>query len=182
MPREPLERFHELLRRRGGRRIRLDELRQAFVDADPVQQANSAMNSALKAALDAGCERGWWSLSRLVDRHSPQRLPQFVLLAPEAERPPARDLAFPWHPAMLFAAELTNRQQIESAQAISRFLSAREGRPLRPVPMNERSFQIFGDEKRLDRYVEDGALFGGRLPLARLAVMEVFDPISLRRF
>ncbi len=82
-----------------------------------------------------------------------------------------------WLPEMAFAASLRNVQQIGAARAINAFLKQRPDlNP--PIPLRERSLQIFGDEKRLDTLADArGYLLNGGVHLTDLGCFRVPQPI-----
>lgn len=85
----------------------------------------------------------------------------------------------PWLSELSICAELKHPVLIEAAVAINDFLIERR-KNLIPVPMRERSLQIFGDEKRLDALVRNGTLFGGKVPISVIGAIEVEQPLVYR--
>lgn len=73
-----------------------------------------------------------------------------------------------------------NPVQLVAAKCINDFLLRRRG-TLRPVPIKERSLQIFGDEKRLDAMKTGDTLFQDRLALATLGAFQVPQPLPYRQ-
>jgi hypothetical protein len=105
---------------------------------------------------------------KLFDRTGNPPLPLWVELdggGEEAES--TREAAFnhrahPWHPALAWVGGLGALRQAEVLLAVDRFLKG-SARTAPIVPHRERSLQLFGDEKALDRLLV-GNLFGeGRL-------------------
>lgn len=103
--------------------------------------------------------------------------PRWIRLPPTKEPRERFDhRAFPWNPALSFlAGERGLPTGIrEAALAIQRFLAS--GGASRPqVPVKERSFDIFGEEKRLDGLRHSEILFGpgkASLELLRCYVVE----------
>ncbi len=105
----------------------------------------------------------WVELS-VPDQHQPQ--PQ-----------PHNHRTIAWPATMRFVSELPRVRNLEELLAIRRFLAAGgTNRPL--VPIRERSLDLFGDEKRLDK-LRKGALFRpGRLSLDLLRCHEVAPPLT----
>ena len=86
----------------------------------------------------------------------------------------------PWRPELAWAAtaELT-RAQLATLQQLNGWF--RDARPTRDVPMRERSLEIFGDEKALDKLVTS-VLFGpGRLSLTQLRAYRSRPPLPAVR-
>jgi hypothetical protein len=107
-------------------------------------------------------------------------LPAWISLRiPPSEIVRLNPASIPWLPELAFCAELIHPSLIETAFKINEFLIARRHN-LIPVPLRERSLQIFGNEKKLDSLARDGALFSGRLPLSVIGAFEVEHPLSYR--
>lgn len=107
--------------------------------------------------------------------------PRWVRLPPAKETKEKFDhRGFPWNPALCFlAGERGLPSGIrEASLAIQRFLASGGGsRP--QVPVKERSFDIFGNEKRLDGLRHSEILFGpGRVSLGLLRCY-VVEPIPV---
>lgn len=112
--------------------------------------------------------------------------PRWIRLPPgkERRREEFDHRAFPWNPALCFlAGERSLPGGIrEAALAIQRFLvSGGAARP--PVPVKERSFQVFNNEKRLDALRHSEILFGqGKLSLESLRCYVVEPTPVAERF
>jgi hypothetical protein len=91
---------------------------------------------------------------------------------------------FPWNPALCFLASERGLPKgiREAALAIQRFfVSGGSARP--PVPVKERSFDIFGEEKRLDGLRHSEILFGpGKISLEFLRCYVVEPTPVAERF
>lgn len=73
----------------------------------------------------------------------------------------------PWHPALGFIADLTSLPNVEDLLALDRWLrAASPDEPL--VPIKERSWEIFGHEKKLEALVATRVFEVGRLTLDSL--------------
>jgi len=178
--------FDEALRAVAGGRLRVHraELWRAFQLAHPAEAVAGdardrllhrlrelASGGQLRLPADRGA--GW-------DRSARPALPEWVTIARAAPAPrPVDPAAIPWAPELAFVAS-TPGVDLEAALAIQAFL-ATGGRARPRVPMRERSVQLFGDEKRLDRLVR-GALFApGRLDLATLRCFSMAPPLALEQ-
>ena len=84
-----------------------------------------------------------------------------------------------WVPELAFAGSEKGPRRTTLA-AINRFLCKYRGIALHEVPVNERSLQIFGNEKRLETYLDpDGfTLFGGRIPVGLIGCRPVTPPLA----
>lgn len=174
------EAFVEKLRAHGNKRVPLEKLRTYFAEACP-ELAHAPDRSALllrllhqlhdeqRITLPA---KGSW------ERIGNPLMPKFVVVAAEAEESvDYRSIA--WLPVFGFWVQL-NSVQLRDAALINDFLKKHPG-PLTPIPLNERSLQIFGDEKRLSRMDTRGnALFSGRLPLVTIGAFHLAPPLPYR--
>jgi hypothetical protein len=111
--------------------------------------------------------------------------PQWVrLVATRAPRDLFDHRGFPWNPALSFlAGEKTLPTGIrEAAVSIQQFL-LKDGLSRPFVPVKERSFDIFGEEKRLGALQHSGILFGpGKLSLNQLRCYVVEPTPVAERF
>jgi hypothetical protein len=153
------------LTRRVPALIGADDRWTLFVDA--LRQADAAG----VVVLPAKSGKGWL-------RYTDPILPAWIKLPPEVAQADSFDhRSFGWCRQLTFLAKerLLKRSVRNSALDIQRFF-AHEGewRPI--VPVKERSYSIFGDEKKLDEIAETATLFGpGRLTLAELRC-QVVEP------
>ena len=170
--------FEEELRAFGKRRIRLQELRVALLRARPdtvdAPNLRQLLLDALRelqnrCALDLPGQ-GW-------DTSGMPALPRTVRLLdmPELQR---NRTALAWLPALAFAAEERHPVRRADLEAINAFLLSARGREVVAVPTRERSLQIFGDEKRLDK-IRKGkpGLYDGRISLDDLRCYPVAPPL-----
>jgi hypothetical protein len=107
-------------------------------------------------------------------------LPKWVALVREAQVTDTCNYSdVPWVPERGFWPKL-KPVQLADAKAINDFLLRRRD-SLTPVPIKERSLEIFGDEKRLDALRKGISLFMGQLPLAALGAFMVPLPLPYRQ-
>jgi len=93
----------------------------------------------------------------------------------------ARARAIPWAPELRFVANMRPGVSLECLLKLQEFF-ADGGRDRQPVPLKERSLQIFGDEKRLDALFRGSSLFApGRLTLEQLRCFAVSEPLAWER-
>lgn len=133
-------------------------------------------------------------LLRLKSSKYRPNLVQRVLIPVEAERRlaalfgdpvepdlPGPDLsAMPWEPEFAFVRDTRTGLSLDDLVRMNRFLA--EGGRSRPIiPIKERSVQIFGDEKRLDALLVTAPFRTGRITLATLRCVQVFEPFGWRR-
>ena len=172
--------FEEALRALGKRRIRLPELRNAYLRAHPDAFNAPDLRQLLLEALRR-LER-----DELADLPTPGRgwdtsgspaLPRTARLRDVARARPA-PMAHAWLPVLAFAADERHPVRRADLQAINAFLLSTRDRSLSSVPTRERSLQIFGNEKRLDDLRKgEPTLFEGRISLDDLHCYAVAPPL-----
>jgi hypothetical protein len=156
------------------RRIRLDELWKVLDEVEPATRTDSRRRRILDgliAELAAAGEVGL-PAERSYDRTELPALPAFLSLRREIVTPePSRRPAV-WHPALSWvSASRLVPSQLERLERVNDWLQV--SRDSLVVPSRERSVEIFGDEKALDRLI-GGALFTpGRLSLELLRCRRV---------
>ena len=162
-----------------------EELWRLLDEADPTSAGQSTRRALLAAVVSELAAAGLVRLpsARLMDRAAQPALPQRVTLlgrAPTAPSPRLVARAVAWRPELAWAAtaELTRAQVVTLKQLNAWF---RDVKPTCDVPMRERSLEIFGDEKALDR-LAGSALFGpSRLSLAQLRAYRSRPPLPTAR-
>jgi len=169
----------------GRRRLTLDECWTALYDAEPTLFTAAEKRQVLADRLAVLAKEGAIQLcvARSYDRSEQPPLPRFItLLDSVANSPSMIDAAgFPWRPPLTWAADLDlTQEEFGALQAINSFL--RDGGGNRPiVPSQERSLEVLGHEKALDR-LSRGRLFApGRLSWSFLRARRVSPPFAWRR-
>lgn len=173
--------FVERLTASPKKRIALAQLRQLYFEFHPEVQNHPERSSRLLQALQSLADDGVLTLPApdSWERLGQPVLPKWVTLVRESTSAPARDFArVPWVPELGFWTEL-KPSQLEAAFVINEYLLRRRN-SLFPVPIKERSLEIFGDEKRLDTMRSSNTLFSGRLPLEALGAFVVPPPLPYR--
>lgn len=172
-------RLAALLAERAGpaRRVSLDNVWAGASDLWPDAVRRPDARAELNRHLNAASEIGLLELSVRKDRAGVPLLPAFVTL-PAVPRPTAPQRArVAWHSALAWAAgvRLSERQHARLL-AVDRWL--RDGGPTRPmVPSEERSLELFDDEKAIRDYDGGDTLWGpGRLSLALLRCERTLTP------
>lgn len=175
--------FLDALLAEAGNRRRIERIAvwRAFRAAHPVEALAGDARERLAArlvalardgAVELPAERGaGW------DRSARPPLPEWVRLPKAAEGPAAFDpLAVHWAPELGFVPALPRIDHPDDLLAIQAFFAS-GGRERPVIPMRERSVQIFGDEKRLDRLVNTPLFSEGRLTLAMLRCFAMAPPL-----
>lgn len=165
------------------RKVRLTELWRLFDDVDPASRTQGQRRALLADTITELAEAGLVRAPShaAYDRTERPVLPRFLWLpADEAAVPPRPPVV--WHPDLSWAADArlppAHRRALER---INRWLHSHRD-PL-VVPMRERSMEIFGDEKTLDRLPATGLFGPGRLTFdllrcRRVAPRFVAEPVG----
>ncbi|MFE6555178.1 Wadjet anti-phage system protein JetD domain-containing protein [Streptomyces sp. NPDC057746] len=160
---------------------------EAFREALPGPASGENARSTLATLLYEIAEQGIINLPTARAKWDAGRpaLPEQVRLptaAPVKSSGPRRQVS--WRPELdwAYSARLTASQS-EDLLACNRWLRDTHNHPDRrtPLPLRERSYEIFRQEKRLDALIT-GALFApGRLTLEQLATYREPPPLTYRR-
>jgi hypothetical protein len=162
-----------------------DELWQLLDEADPSSAGHASRRALLAAVVTELVDASVVQLpsARLMDRTAHPPLPKRVSLLGRSPQPPSPRRvarAVPWRPELAWAAtaELTHAQ-LDTLQLLNVWF--RDAEPTCDVPMRERSLEIFGNEKALDRLV-GSVLFGpNRLSLSQLRAYRSRPPLPVVR-
>jgi hypothetical protein len=140
-------------------RLSLDGIWRVFLQWRPELATAVSKRAELARWIEQARETGAFKLpkgKRLYDRTASPPLPAWIAFPIERNETELFDhRAYPWHPVMAFVASLPRLGNADDALAINRFLVADRSPPR--APSKERSYEIFGDEKRL------AAVLGGIL-------------------
>lgn len=164
----------------GRLRVPIATIWTAFQRAFPLEaaapDARERLGLRLAALAEAGEVRLPAARGPAWDRSATPPLPAWVALTRPVAAPEAVDpTTIAWAPELAFVAT-SPHVDVPAALAIQRFL-AEDGRARPLVPMRERSVQLFGDEKRLDRLVRTPLFAPGRLTLATLRCFPMAPPL-----
>ena len=172
--------FEEALFALGKRRIRLTELREAYLCAHPDALNAPNLRQLLLEALrrlerdevvDLPATRRTW------DTSGSPALPRTAYLR-DVTRPRRSSNAHAWLPALSFAADERHPTRRADLRAINAFLVYARDKSITEAPTRERSLQIFGNEKRLDAIRKgESTLFEGRISLDDLHCYTVAPPL-----
>lgn len=177
--------FHAALDARSAKAtISRDTLFEVFGTVVPHLDDAGARRVALAAALDELAEKKVVQTPKERHRWDAGRpaLPATIRLRrPAAARhtPPA----MVWRPELAWASTVhLAPSQIEHLKAVNRWLrdTSTSQRAREPLPMRERSYEIFGDEKRLEALLATSLFAPGRLSLQLLHCFRMPIPLTLR--
>ena len=164
---------------RSRRTLRLDEIWQLYAEADPASAGRPGRRAELAAALTTLEEAGVITCSRTADRSAKPPLPRQVTLSTAPTRPGAAVLAraTAWRPELAWAASARlTTGQVHALTAVNTWLRDR-GRDTDRAPLRERSLEVFGQEKTLDRLLGTGLFGSGRLTLELLRTFRAHPPL-----
>lgn len=161
-------RLAELIGEWPRARVPLLDLWRLLDKVDPASRTDGERRSVLARLLDelASAEVIGLPSARSYDRTELPPLPRFVTVSrPNAEPPVRRDVL--WHPELSWvpAARLAPSQMDQLALVNAWLFRHRDDLI---VPVRERSLEIFGDEKALDRLLPTNLFAPDRLSLSIL--------------
>jgi hypothetical protein len=143
---------------------------------------HGGQREALMAVLDELRENGLVEFPRsdkLWDRSALPHLPAWVNKLPPKKQ--AKDVArVIWSPELAFLAEQIIRQDSPWVK-VDAWLKKCRGKKLELKPIRERSLEIFGDEKALDRVVGLTPFKQGQISLESLGCFYVPEPIPWKQ-
>jgi len=178
--------LHEELGALGRRRVMLEDLRRAFHRAAPDAVAAPDQRERLFSALDELARQGHLRFPAgpaAWDRGAEPPLPRSVLLPggdAVSVSGPGPAVRYPWRPELAFAATLSLEERaFESLRLVNGWLRDCPG-PHRTVPARERSLEVFGDEKALDRIARTRLFGPGRLSYTLLSCEPLSPPFIWR--
>jgi hypothetical protein len=155
------------------RRVQLAELWQLLDDADPATRANARRRRIMSDLIEELSDGNIIELPAAAsyDRTELPVLPRFVRLSQRREPVPSLPPVV-WHPALSWVprARLT-RSQEEALRLVNWWVH--HNRDNLVVPSRERSLEIFGDEKAIDRMIGTGLFGPNRLSLEILRCRRV---------
>jgi hypothetical protein len=178
-----LQKFEALLRERSGGRKRAnlrEEIWPSFNSVYGELRDGRHPRSLLAEVLDELKSDGIVSFPKgrtLFDREASPSLPVWIeFVAEQDEAALGFDhRLYPWHPSLAWIADLAALRQVVPLQAIDAFLKG-PARNAPIVPHRERSLQILGDEKALDRILVSNLCAPGRLSLELLRCQRLSPP------
>lgn len=175
------ERLAEELAGMAGRRKRIlaEECDAALIEVEPALEWDPGRRAQLAEALSALESAGVLQWSAKRDRSVRPELPAFVTLDVNAAPTEVADERYVvWRPELAWAHDLTlSPSELDVLSAVQAFVRDRPAAPL--VPHRERSLELFGDEKRLDRLIRGRLFEEGRLSLLLLACEWTPPPIPV---
>lgn len=155
----------------------LDQLRPDIEGATAKRATLAAILEELteQAAITTPKDRQRWDAGRPA-------LPTTIRLhRPSSKR--AKPPAMVWRPELSWASATTlTPNQISNLHDINRWLRDTSATPgQEPIPMRERSHEIFGDEKRLETLLPTSLFAPGRLTLNTLRCQRLPVPLAVRK-
>lgn len=168
---------------RSGNTISLNDLWTVWADVDPSGAGRAEGRTELAATIAELTEVGIVSQSATQDRSASPALSTRLTWTPPAATPSAAVLArtVAWRPELswVVSARLTVGQ-VETLRKVNVWLRD-HGRDTDRAPLRERSLQVLGNEKALDRALTTGLFTDGRLTLDLLRTFRSRPPLPTRR-
>lgn len=167
---------------RPGNTISLTDLWTVWAEVDPSSAGRAERRTELAATIHELTEAGIVSRSATQDRTASPALPTRLTWTPRPATPSAAALArtVAWRPELswVVSARLTVGQ-VETLRKVNVWLRD-HGRDTELAPLRERSLQVLGDEKALDRALTTGLFTDGRLTLSLLRTFRSHPPLPSR--
>ena len=181
----PAQRLLEGLDGLGRVQVALPAVLKAWAAAAPERSLDGDRFAALVAALDELAATGMVELParRSWDRTVVPALPRFVRLPAARRRRPGRPWRDdPWCAELSWASGLVvlAEEHFATLVAVNRWLAG-PGREAPVLPIQVRSLEIFGDEKRLLALTATSLFAPGRLSLELVAARRYPPPIAHER-
>lgn len=155
----------------------------AYLDTFPKEKYNAGREASLSALLSEMESLGIISLPsktgpgwKKLPYHSE---PLWIRVIREKKEKLNNSIA--WHPKMRWGAEINSHSEYDNAKKVNEYFK-RKGRENFLVSINERSLDIFGDEKKLSRMLVNNTLFGGKITLSDLSCYYESNPIIFQLF
>lgn len=168
---------------RPGNTISLTDLWAVWAGVDPSSAGRPDRRKELAATIGELAEAAIVSVSATQDQTASPALPTRLTWTPRPATQSAAALArtVAWRPELswVISARLTVGQ-VETLRKVNVWLRD-HGRATDVAPLRERSLQVLGDEKALDRALTTGLFADGRLALSLLRTFRSHPPLPSRR-
>ena len=161
--------------------INLTEMWQALATAFPGLAGSADLRSHLAGLVDELAEKGVFSLpkgKKGYDYGGNIRLPLSVKRSDMRQKKERLGTRI-WSPELVFLAGETLPPDTPWL-AMDAWLKSTSGQLQSPCPVRERSLEIFGDDKTLDRLAKTRPFIDGRITLAALGCYQVPMPLAAR--
>jgi hypothetical protein len=170
-------------RRTARRKVTLEVLWDAFADASPVDASAPDARRRLAGALRDGEHDGAWVCAKKTDLAGRPPLPAFVTLPAAATAVRADPSTAAWRPELAWAAGLRRLSGPHLAMLLAVNAFLRDGGANRPlVPSEERSLELFDDEKVISGRVGGASLWApSRLSTDLLRCVPSSTPFAYER-
>jgi hypothetical protein len=168
----------EGLRRHGRRTLPLEVVQHEFAQLFPSLAASLDARQHLLDLLQEAEDRAWLRCQHSFDDFSLPPLPLKVVLAAPAAPPRRRSRSLPMVPELEWAAGLQmDDDEVRFLTSVNIFL--RDLTVDEPViPVRERSLEITGEEKAVQRFAAGRLFRKGRLSLDLLRCEPTFPPLA----
>jgi Uncharacterized protein conserved in bacteria C-term(DUF2220) len=161
------------------RTVALVELWSLWERADPASAGSERRRGDLAAALGELSEAGLLRASATVDRSTTPHLPTRITVPAPAPSPSAAAVAASvvWRPELVWATRARlSLGQVDKLRAVNTWLRD-HGHETDILPLRERSLEVLGHEKALDRLMATSAFDPGRLTLGHLRTFRTHPPL-----
>lgn len=159
--------------------IDLPVLWQAFGKSFPAEVGTGDARELLAAILEALKLEGYRfpAGKKLYDCSALPELPLWVKQPPKGKVQSFSPQKHLWSPELVFFASRSHLPNHEAWLAIDSWLKENRNKNLIALPLKERSYQIFGDEKALDSLKKTKPFINGLITLKTLKTFSVYEPL-----
>lgn len=109
-------------------------------------------------------------------------LPRWIVILDTKKKPLKKDVhSIPWHPALswISTVQRLNQNTIINLIKLNDFIVSRGLQELKRIPIKERSLEIFGNEKILDKWV-NRSWFSEHITLEQLGCYKTYEPFAAK--
>lgn len=180
---QQLEKFISCL---PSKRMRIQlspSLWEAFTRTFPGETTGGRSREILAKVIDLLGQKGFSLPSQrskhLFDRNGTPHLPAWIQRPRQESVQTLAPSQHIWATELSFLANATNLKNMHLWLDLDAWLKKMRNRHLDPIPMRERSFEIFGDEKALDSLVKSRPFVNGQISIETLGCFHVYEPLAM---
>lgn len=177
--------FDQWLQAQPRAKVLMEDYLRGFAEAHPEWAQEGDFSRRTLTALQALETAGALRLPRdrrHYDASGEPRLPYFVTVPRQGRTPVEKPREIVWVPELAFATTLTHASRLQKLAILNTFIIENRSLIQNCIPYRERSLEIFGDEKALDRMLDQNGKIFGKLDLCAIGAMEPEAPLVVKYF
>lgn len=175
--------FDQWMQAQPRAKVPMEDYLRGFADAHPEWAQEGDFTRRALAALQALEATGLLRLPqdrRHYDPSGEPRLPYFVTVPRQGRAPAEKPREIVWVPELAFATTLSHASRLQKLAILNTFIIENRSLLQDCIPYRERSLEIFGDEKALDRMLDQNGKIFGKLDLRVIGAMEPEAPLVVK--